>query len=931
MPLNPFATSIGGGGGDDDDSTSRRRKRAQSMGAMLMQASQAPVASPLQGFGQVAVGALGGYLRGKEDAESEKLRKQLADAVLVASGVNGPAVAPTSSAGAPASMATPSTPLKGFNTSGKLPAFASMPVAQDLQPHQTALLNAIAAPESGGRYDIRYTPKGGATFADTSQHPAIFEPGPAGPSSAAGRYQFTKTTWDRMGGGAFDPENQDRRALKLAQDDYARRTGRNLDSDLQANGFTPQIAAALAPTWAGFKDNPSKAAAAYQSTLSKVGTGGQRTADASALNAPASAPSGYTGEFDNAQIPMVPVTGDPGTMVAIPPARPQFADLPTAGAIPTGMDPMGNQTGTPDDEPGFFIPPAPAGPAVPSLADLAPLSNADQFKRVGLDPATTTYGGTTVPLPPDASPAIAQSLAGLASPPVEDSVPLAVTVRGGSGVEAPLPPSRPADLGAPVEPRQALARAVAAPLPPSRPADLGYDPRADMPALNAQAVAMARAVMAGGPDLSNSDSAGARQFTASQADPQALAAALANYAPGQGGTSGSPDRTALAQAVLASGPPLPQPSASASGFTPQQLARGVDPSIPAPPPVAPQVEASPAPQAVIPPGSAGGPVPGPNGPVAPPVASTADPRRAALVAIMTNPEASPQQQMWAMSQLNPKTEHVDLGDSIGIIGPSGKLVGSIAKTKIPTYGVIGKDQYGNESYGFIDPSNMRTVPGQAAASTGSAVLPGQPGSAIPAPPPGVDPKVWLKQQSEAAASNALPVDPKQVAEVRKEVLGIPSYKNLKQAAPVYRAMSATAATDSKASDLNLIYGLGKIMDPGSVVREGEMALAQGTAGIDDRLAGLAKSVFGGARLQPETRAALMAEAHGRMKSYEDEFDVDAQHYRGIAKRGRMNEEDVVPTFERSKPWQAPAKPNAAPAPANDGWTDVGGVKIRKKN
>lgn len=149
---------------------------------------------------------------------------------------------------------------------------SSDPVSKDLAPHQVALLNGIAGPESSGRYNIRYTPGGGTTFNSYTQHPAIFEPGPDGPSSAAGRYQFTKSTWDAVMGpdALFTPENQDRAALKLAQQDYAKRTGRDLDADLQANGLTPQIMQVLAPTWAGLRDNPQKAASAFQGTLARM-------------------------------------------------------------------------------------------------------------------------------------------------------------------------------------------------------------------------------------------------------------------------------------------------------------------------------------------------------------------------------------------------------------------------------------------------------------------------------------------------------------------------------------------------------------------------------------------------------------------------------------------------------------------------------------
>jgi muramidase (phage lysozyme) len=148
------------------------------------------------------------------------------------------------------------------------------PVNEDLQAHEKALLNAIAGPESNGRYNVRYTPKGGATFEETGKHPGIFEPTSEGKkSSAAGRYQFTKTTWDAITGGKvpFTRENQDAMALKLARRDYESRTGRDLDEDLKTKGLTPDIMKQLAPTWAGFKGagGRSKAAGIYNASLNR--------------------------------------------------------------------------------------------------------------------------------------------------------------------------------------------------------------------------------------------------------------------------------------------------------------------------------------------------------------------------------------------------------------------------------------------------------------------------------------------------------------------------------------------------------------------------------------------------------------------------------------------------------------------------------------
>lgn len=148
------------------------------------------------------------------------------------------------------------------------------PVATDLAPHQRAFLNAVSDGESAGKYNVRYTPKGGAEFSDLSKHPGIFEPGPHGPSSAAGRYQFTKTTWDRLGGGDFSPENQDRRAWKLATMDYNARTGRDLDADLKSGGLTPKIMSVLQPTWTSFGAKGSQRIRAYESSLGRYANDG---------------------------------------------------------------------------------------------------------------------------------------------------------------------------------------------------------------------------------------------------------------------------------------------------------------------------------------------------------------------------------------------------------------------------------------------------------------------------------------------------------------------------------------------------------------------------------------------------------------------------------------------------------------------------------
>ncbi|MBW9053462.1 hypothetical protein [Rhizobium mesosinicum] len=165
------------------------------------------------------------------------------------------------------------------------------------------------------------------------------------------------------------------------------------------------------------------------------------------------------------------------------------------------------------------------------------------------------------------------------------------------------------------------------------------------------------------------------------------------------------------------------------------------------------------------------------------------------------------------------------------------------------------------------------------------------------------------------APPALPgtVPPKfdDISGLRKEIQQLPSYKNLSQALPIYRSMAETAGRNSKASDLNLVYGLGKIMDPTSVVREGEMVMVKNTASLPDWFQGAIASLNGGAALTPETREAIMREAYGRVQGYDSAFKQDTTQYQGIVARNNFNPADVIPDFGTYEPWK-PADTSAGP-------------------
>lgn len=125
-----------------------------------------------------------------------------------------------------------------------------------LTPQARGLLDTIAGTESPG-YNVMY---GGKRFDDYSHHPGVGNVITSGPnagqtSSAAGRYQFLKSTWDEAsaatGARDFSPASQDKAGWWLAQRDYNKKTGRDLSADLSSKdpAVRAGIGAALHGTW----------------------------------------------------------------------------------------------------------------------------------------------------------------------------------------------------------------------------------------------------------------------------------------------------------------------------------------------------------------------------------------------------------------------------------------------------------------------------------------------------------------------------------------------------------------------------------------------------------------------------------------------------------------------------------------------------------
>ncbi|MGI0013253.1 MAG: hypothetical protein ACREBU_07410 [Nitrososphaera sp.] len=119
------------------------------------------------------------------------------------------------------------------------------------------------------------------------------------------------------------------------------------------------------------------------------------------------------------------------------------------------------------------------------------------------------------------------------------------------------------------------------------------------------------------------------------------------------------------------------------------------------------------------------------------------------------------------------------------------------------------------------------------------------------------------QQQQLEESRALRAETRKKGMVDTSVALSKSYQNntatkdYGNAAASYNAM--VKAPDTAAGDLALIYGAGKVFDPGTGVKEGEMSLVLASQPWIQRHLGTARNVLAGkGRLTPEARADLIA-------------------------------------------------------------------------
>jgi hypothetical protein len=138
------------------------------------------------------------------------------------------------------------------------------------------------------------------------------------------------------------------------------------------------------------------------------------------------------------------------------------------------------------------------------------------------------------------------------------------------------------------------------------------------------------------------------------------------------------------------------------------------------------------------------------------------------------------------------------------------------------------------------------------------------------------------------AATGIAKDPQ---DLRKEVNA--QLKPYAEVGDMWAKVRQAGQNPTAANDLALIFGYMKILDPGSVVREGEFANAQNSAGVPDRLRATYNNLLRGERLTEVQRQDFLRSAYGAVQSQVPRVQSVVDYYTNVASAVGVKPEAII--------------------------------------
>lgn len=124
--------------------------------------------------------------------------------------------------------------------------------------------------------------------------------------------------------------------------------------------------------------------------------------------------------------------------------------------------------------------------------------------------------------------------------------------------------------------------------------------------------------------------------------------------------------------------------------------------------------------------------------------------------------------------------------------------------------------------------------------------------------------------------------------LKKDFDSQPEVKGFKEVRQAWDQISTALSNPSGANDLTAATKFMKLLDPGSVVRESELAMAMQATGALDRFANYHNQLLNGQKLTPNQRKDFFAAGKALHDAAKSRFDQTVNQYQGIAQQYELD-------------------------------------------
>jgi len=147
---------------------------------------------------------------------------------------------------------------------------------------------------------------------------------------------------------------------------------------------------------------------------------------------------------------------------------------------------------------------------------------------------------------------------------------------------------------------------------------------------------------------------------------------------------------------------------------------------------------------------------------------------------------------------------------------------------------------------------------------------------------------------------------------------LPEVKDYKVVRSNYERIRQGVQLGTGAGDAAIVFGYMKMLDPTSVVREGEQATTRNAAGVPEAVRGMYNQLVGGGQLSGEARQQILGAAEKVYGESSTNIQDVNKRYGGYADAWKLDPNRITSPTEQYDPLAAPPAPGGGlplpPAP-----------------